>query len=342
MQDDRIDYTSAKRVNALEIPPDLNQLSRDSRYALPPDGITASAYQAASANAPTRPVAVDQLPGVRLERAGTQRWLVVSAPADQVWPQLKDFWQGAGFNLALEDKPLGLLETDWAENRAKIPQDFIRNTIGKLVDNLYSTGERDRFRTRLETNEKGETEIYISHRGMVEVYADRDKGTTVWQPRPSDAALESEFLRRLMLKLGTPADAAQQKLAATSSVPPKARLVGSAAGSNVAIEMDDGFDRAWRRVGAALDRTGFTVQDRDRSAGVYYIRYVDGSREPTEQGLLSKWFSSNKSEAKTDRYQINVVSAGNATRVTVQAVDLSATATNQSEKIAKLLVDDLK
>ena len=49
------------------------------------------------------------------------------------------------------DQPnLGIMETDWAENRAKIPQDFIRNTLGKLLDSVYSTGERDRFRTRLE------------------------------------------------------------------------------------------------------------------------------------------------------------------------------------------------
>ena len=33
-------------------------------------------------------------------------------------------------------------------------------------------------------------------------------------------------------------------------------------------------DRAWRRVGA-LDRVGFTVEDRDPLRRVYYVRYVD-------------------------------------------------------------------
>jgi len=140
---------------------------------------------------------------VRIERAGNQRWLVVNRPADQLWGPVRDFWQENGFLLTLDQQNLGIMETDWAENRAKIPQDFIRNTLGRVFDSLYSTAERDRFRTRLERSASGSTEIYISHRGMQEVFIDNSqKEQTVWRPRPADPELEAEFLRRLMVRLG--------------------------------------------------------------------------------------------------------------------------------------------
>ncbi|MFN4104167.1 MAG: outer membrane protein assembly factor BamC, partial [Tepidimonas sp.] len=202
LEEDRIDYKSAKQINRLEVPPDLTQLARDSRYALPGASVTASGYQATAAARPTGTAAPAQIGDVRIERAGNQRWLVVDRAPDDLWPALRDFWQENGFLLTLDQPQLGLMETDWAENRAKIPQDIIRSTIGKLFDNLYSTGERDKFRTRVERNAAGGSEIFISHRGMVEVYTTERKDNTVWQTRPADPELEAEFLRRLMVKLG--------------------------------------------------------------------------------------------------------------------------------------------
>ena len=146
---------------------------------------------------------------MRIERAGTQRWLVVNRSADELWNPIREFWQENGFLLALDQPNLGIMETDWAENRAKIPQDFIRNALGKVFDSLYSTSERDKFRTRLERTASGGTEIYISHRGMQEVYSTSTKDQTVWQPRAPDPEIEAEFLRRLMVKLGVPQDQAR-------------------------------------------------------------------------------------------------------------------------------------
>ncbi|MEO8653698.1 MAG: outer membrane protein assembly factor BamC, partial [Ramlibacter sp.] len=170
VQGDKIDYKSAAKGTSLEVPPDLNQLSRDSRYSVPGGGpVTASTYQIGQA-APGMPTAASTLGDVRIERNGAQRYLVVNRPADQLWNPVRDFWQESGFLLAMDDANLGIMETDWAENRAKLPQDFIRSALGKVFDSLYSTSERDKFRTRLERTPTGGTEIYISHRGMIEVY----------------------------------------------------------------------------------------------------------------------------------------------------------------------------
>ena len=191
LEEDKIDYRSARQVNSLEVPPDLTQLSRESRYQVPGATVTASGYQTAQPVAGSSDTAASKIGDVRIERAGSQRWLVVDRPADKVWGPVKDFWQENGFVLTLDQETLGVMETDWAENRAKLPQDVIRSTLGKVFDSLYSTGEKDKFRTRLERTPSGATEIYISHRGMIEVYTDARKDQTVWQPRAADPELET-------------------------------------------------------------------------------------------------------------------------------------------------------
>ena len=196
LEGNKVDYKSAGTLPPLEIPPDLTTPSRDNRYAVPDSGkgsATLSGYQADRAQTP-KPGATGVLPSVdkmRIERAGTQRWLVVQEPPEKIWPLVKDFWQENGFLVQVELSEAGVMETDWAENRAKIPQDGIRSVLGKVLDQIYSTPERDKFRTRLERSPDGASEIYVSHRGMIEVYTTEGKDKTVWQPRPADPELEA-------------------------------------------------------------------------------------------------------------------------------------------------------
>jgi outer membrane protein assembly factor BamC len=338
MQEDKIDYSSAKRANTLEVPPDLTQLARDQRFSAPGSVVTASGYQQTQPAA--RVTAPETISDVRLERAGTQRWLVIKRPPEKLWEPVRDFWQENGFILTLDQEDTGLMETDWAENRAKIPQDFIRNTLGKLLDSLYSTGERDRFRTRMERNQAGETEIFISHRGMIEVFADSHKDRTVWQPRPADPELEIEFLRRLMVKLGVSQEQAKQ-MANVTTQQPKARLIDGGASSS-RIELDESFERAWRRVGLSLDRSGFTVEDRDRSKGLYYVRYVEPIADNKEPGFLARMFGASKKEAQPVQYHIYVATAGAVSTVTVMTPKGQADASAPAQRMLKLLADDLR
>jgi len=201
MESNKIEYKSAGKLPPLEIPPDLASPTRDDRYAVPdvnPTGVaTYSAYSSERAGRSPGAATSAILPSVdkvRIQRSGTQRWLVVPEAPEKVWPVVKDFWQELGFLIKIEQVEVGVMETDWAENRAKIPQDAIRNILGRVMDGAYSTGERDKFRTRLERgSEPGTTEIYISHRGVEEVYTSSAKDSTTWQPRPSDPELEAEL-----------------------------------------------------------------------------------------------------------------------------------------------------
>jgi outer membrane protein assembly factor BamC len=341
LEPDRIDYKSATRSSTLDVPPDLTALSKDSRFNVPGTAVTASAFNTGQSQAGV-PVAANALSDVRIERSGNQRWLVVARPADQLWGPVRDFWQDNGFLLNLDRQDIGVMETDWAENRAKLPQDFIRNSIGKVLESLYDTGERDKFRTRLERNGNS-TEIYISHRGMVEklvggsTAANPDR--TLWEPRGADPELEAEMLRRMMIKLGVSQE--QSKALVAGGAVKVSSRVATANGAPVVI-VDDGFDRAWRRVGLSLDRTGFTVEDRDRAQGVYFVRYVEPKLDNKEPGFFSKLFGSSGNDAAPLKLRIAVRSQGESTTVSVLNATGAPESTTNAQRIVKVLADDLR
>jgi outer membrane protein assembly factor BamC len=345
---DKIDYRSAgSKTPGLEIPPDLTQLSRDSRYQQGGGAVSAAAFQA-GASAPvvaqaSTTVAPQQLGDVRIERQGNQRWLATPMSPELLWPQLQAFWKERGFTLVSDQPDAGVMETDWAENRAKLPNDIIRSTLGKVIDSLYSTGERDKFRTRVERTSGG-TEVYISHRGMEEVYTNTLKDNTIWQPRPADPQLEAEFLSRLMMRLGVKEETAKAVVAAAPVPQARARILEGQPGA--VLQVDDNFERAWRRVGLALDRGGFTVEDRDRTQGLYFVRYVDPAKTmKSEPGFFSKLFSfgsKGDTAGGPARYRVAVKGDGERSTVAVLSSQGAPEGGEVGKRIVALLVEDLK
>lgn len=338
LQEDKVDYKSAGSAPTLEVPPDLSKLSTETRYAVPGGPVTASGMAKAAQSTPAAAVAIASVGDVRIEKLGNQRWLVVNRSADQLWGPVRDFWQENGFLLTVDQPAVGIMETDWAENRAKIPQDIVRSTIGKVMDGAFSTAERDKFRTRMERMATGETEIFISHRAMVEVYNSSSKDATVWQPKAADPELEAEFLRKMMVKLGVAADQAKAIVAASASKP-TATL--TTVNNTPVVQVSDNFDRAWRRVGLALDRTGFTVEDRDRAQGIYFVRYVEPN-SAKEPGFIGKLFGATPKEAAPIKYRIAVRSAGDTTSISVLSASGAPDASDNAKRILQVIVDDLK
>jgi outer membrane protein assembly factor BamC len=367
-----VDYKSAGKLPPLEVPPDLTAPERDNRYAIPESArssTTLSGYEAErrdparSARAAAAPgAAAAILPDVermKVERAGTQRWLVVQEPPERLWPLIKAFWQENGFLIRLEVPEAGVMETDWAETNLRVEEGGVRGVLSRALGSLHSTSERDKYRTRLDRTADGTgTEIYISHRGMQEVYTTREPtgdtpGQTAWQPRPPDPGLEAEFLRRLMVRLGTPGERAKQvasSATATAAEPAqlRAEIVKSNDGTE-RLQVHEPFDRAWRRVGLALDRVGFTVEDRDRQKGLYFVRYADPDAEmkEKERGFLSRMFSwGDDSKVKPEQYRVVVSqeSAGSSagSQVYVLNKDGGAERSKTAQRILALLHEQLK
>ena len=339
---ENVDYRSAGKGPQLDVPPDLTAPRFDDRFRAVGGG----------GAAPVLP----KLDGVRVERQGNERWLVVDQKVETVWPQVRAFWQEQGFVLTTDRPDIGVLETDWLESKAKIELDFLRNAISKVASGLNSTGLRDKFRARLERGSNDSTEIYISHRGVEEMATGRvqqglAQGFT-WGARPSDPGLEAEMLNRLLVRLGLPAAQAQQvaasavgnaaggakavPVAQAAALPVRARMATGG------LEVDDPFDRAWRRVGLALDRVGFTVVDRDRSQGTYFVRYADDHGN-SEKGLLERakfWKTDDGPQA--EQYRVFLKEEAGKNNVVVQDKAGVAVGKGVSDRILSLLVNQLK
>ncbi len=353
-QGDKLDYRSkSEKTSTLEVPPDLTQMSREGRYAPQVQGtVSASAFQSSTINtaAASNAAVASRIAPVasgdfRLMRQGNQRWLVTTTPAEKLWPQLRAFWQERGFTLTTDAAEAGLMETNWAENRAKIDDGIFRRTLGRVLNTLYSTGERDKFRMRIERNTSSNgTEIYLTHYGMQEVFTSELKDTTSWTARPNDPQLEAEMLQRMMVKLGAKPDDATA-VVATAATPTattaRARVLAGAPAAT--LQVDENFDRAWRRVGAALDRNGFTVEDRDRSTGTYYVRYADprniGKEDP---GFFSRLFGASASTNAPNRYRVNVKAEGERSTVAVQTAQGTAENGEVGTRIVNLLLEELR
>lgn len=355
----KVDYRNgAVRTTTLEVPPDLTQLANDPRYQPPSGTISAAAIQQANPDAgragvPGAVVAPTRSGDTRIERSANVRWLVTPLTPEQLWPVLREFWQHNGFTLTTDRPEIGLMETDWAENRTKLPQNFVQRSVGKVLSGLVDSGERDLYRTRIERGPGG-TEVYISHRGAIEQYTDTSREQTRWLPRANDPQLEAEMLSLLMAQLtsdngATPATAARGSALATptgtpqaATTPARARELRGADGA-AALQVDDEFNRAWRRVGAALDRSGFTVEDRDRSLGVYYVRYVDpklaGKEEPN---FFARLFGAKKEDLSGARYQITVKSDGGSSNVSILDSRGVPQSTDAARSIVQLLINELR
>ena len=346
---DTVDYKSAGAVRGpnLSYPPDLLTAQADRRYIVQDGTATMSEYNAAvNKSVQMRKNVMTGIPGMRIARDGERRWLVVEKPATELYPQIKDFWQENGFLLVIDSPSTGIMETDWAENRSKIPQDFIRSTIGKAIDSLYDTGERDKYKTRLEVSKPGETEIYITQRGALEVCTTDSTGScisTIWTARPNDPELEAVFLARLMERLGMTQEQAKAQVAVPlGPKTPKAKLIQD--GVNTAhIEMAAGFDRAWRDTGLALDRSNFTVEDRNRANGIYYVRYVNPKDLGDTKGFFTNLFSSkDDSSLKAKKYLVVVKSTGeNTASVYVQNAEGQPENTPAGLQLLTLLTEQL-
>lgn len=345
----KIDYKKSEATNALAIPPDLSAVDRDDELMVPDIAPTSTATYSDYARERNGavPLAASHDPkvlpvpqNVQLHREGQLLWLVVDGEPDTHWAKIKKFFEDNGFTLAVDNPQIGVLETAWAENRADIPQDVIRRTIGKVFEALYSAATRDQYRVRVERGRQaGTSEIYLTHRGMQEV---SQGDSFVWVPRPTEPELEAEMLKRLMVSLGIQEDRAQTVAgqALQPAEQPKIAQLGKDAGQ-AWIDIAQDFPQAWRLTGVALDRTGFTVEDRDRSQGIYYVRSV-ASAVSGEKGLLDKlafWRSEEKYQNRELRFSVATV--GTASQVRVLDKDGKPIAAEHAEQLLKLLLDNL-
>jgi outer membrane protein assembly factor BamC len=352
--DSEQEYRSQKEtVDDLEIPPDLTSTTIQDAMTIP--GAGSASYEEYTSQREKRTtgstVAEDVLPefqDVRVERDRDLRWLVVAAQPERVWPKVVEFWRKNGLLLVEQDPAVGVMKTDWLESRADVKQGVITEFFRKTLGGIYSSATRDQFRVRLDRGiEPGTTEVYLTHRGLEEKLKEDisgDADTTYWAPRPNDPGIEVAMLRGLMIHLGVSAEQAKSALSAEEERKERSRLVKD--GKRSELWIDEEFARAWRLTGVALDRIGFAVEDRDRSSGIYFVRYselLDEGEE--EEGFFSKLAFWSDDEKKIDtnvQYQVKLKSQDKGTQVVIRDQQGGQAATEVAETILSLIHEQIR
>jgi len=343
-KEESIDYKSTVAGDPLSSPPDLPQDSRDAHYR-PPEGVTSYSQYAQGRSAQQATGGADQvLPqaaGIQVMRDGDLRWLVIDRPVDQIFPRIVDFWGEQGFTIQSQDPRAGLIQTDWAENRAKIPESWIRSALGSIIDQVFDSGERDRFRTRIE-RVGNKTEVYVSHQHMEETPT-ADGSAFKWVYAKEDPGLNAAMLARMMVFLGSDIDSAREQVANASKDPSAAQVQTLDAAGQAELLLNESFDRAWRRVGVAIDSAGFSVEDRDRSAGEFFIRYLDSDtgEKIEQQNIIGRIFGS-RNTAEAVPLRIKLTGQGNATRVTVLDQNGQEQTTPTAKRIINVLSSNMR
>ncbi|WP_246194960.1 outer membrane protein assembly factor BamC [Allochromatium palmeri] len=362
LPDQRLVYKKQREASEnLEIPPDLTAGSFDDALDIPVGNRPATFSEYAGGREQRQRVAsrgdvLPEIQNVELKRRGNERWLEVQATPQAVWPRLIAFWREQGILLAEQNPTLGVMRTDWLDNRAEIRKDFITRMVSKVAEGIYSTSTRDQYSLRIEEGVKsGTTDIRMTHRGMTErLVTDGigDSSRTIWEPSDSDNEKEAEMLRRLMIYLG----ASQSKAAGPGS---EVATTGQPVGSNSRLAADSGvpvilipqeFRSAWRLTGTALDRAGFAVEDRNQTQGVYYVRYAgqsgpDGGppRDGKKPGFMSRMAFWRKDDVDSvKQYQVKVSGNETESRVTVLNADGTPDASANSQRILGLIQEQMR
>jgi outer membrane protein assembly factor BamC len=354
------DYRESRERSALEIPPDLSSDAAEKSLTVPKyqqqapsvatgqktttKVIAAGSATDTSESQPASSKDSNGVPKMYIERAGSQRWLVIHQSYSEAWSDARDFILSSGLALEREDKEAGILVTTWADNYASSVLRGSQKWLHKGLGSLYTAPSRDKYRIRVEPGRlEGTSEVYLTHKGMIEkVVIDNgvDPVRTMWEPIPPDATLEAEMLALLMVDLGASESEASTSLVTAEDSVDRASIVKGGNGQQGLI-VDDAIDIAWRRVGQTLDRVGFSVEDRDISKRVYFVRYADPELESKKPGFFSKMFKKNKT-VDEGVYMISLTEEGEKTAVDVTAKDGTPAPENVTTQIIKLLYEQLR
>ena len=304
--DIKINYYSDKSVTSLEIPPDLTQPSYENSFRLSEfvkdiDANTVNLTSNPIENKKSKDLMITQS-NIEVKKSGSRRWLVVDKSPEIVWELSKQFLKEKGFVIKKSNKKIGVMETDYLENKPEIPAQslgFFRSFLASTVSNVsYTLPSVDSYKIRIEPlNDNTKSEVYLSLSSMAEVSTGDDR--TMWQSKEKDNALETEMLYSLMLFLGSDSTDAREK------------IISAKEEGRISVNLSEGLNgyaklafklnliETWDNLAWALSEANIEVVDKDLKEKTFYIRYVDNQ----SIGFMSKIFGT---EAIIQQYQIQL------------------------------------
>jgi outer membrane protein assembly factor BamC len=339
-----INYKDSEVLAPLEVPPELTLPDNRDTMHIPGAATGSEAASDQDTTGEGTAVLVSRQ-NARIRRDGTLRWLEVDMPAEQLWPKLRKFWEQIGLELKLDDPEIGIMETQWAENRADITEGFLRGWISKLSPGRYSVPTRDKYRIRLEPLEENTTELFLTHYGAEQTTeGNTDLQQAVWIKRPSDPELSNEVLNRLLVFLGIPREEAEKLVAADAEPsPPTRAIIEKDSDGWPYLVLHENYARAWRYTGIVLDRLGVVVEDQNRSEGLYYVDYNNLGKDGSDgdKSWFRKLFSSDDENGTEKKLTIVLKRRGEVTHIALEGKGSEALTSSRAEEILKYLRDGL-
>jgi len=307
-----INYYSDKSVNSLEIPPDLTRPSYEKSFRLEDLGSKSTVNLV---NLSDNIIEDNQMPVLKIpteisvKKSGDRRWLVVSKSSDTVWNLARQFIKEQGLRIKEQNKLTGIIETDYSENKAVLPDEslnVIRAMFQKALQARYSLPTIDKFRFRIEPLGNDKTQVFLSMSSMREVVTDsgKDHQNTIWQDTDKDRIIETEMLYRLMVFLGGEKAKAREKI--IEAIDESKVVVNILEGIKgyTKLRFNLNSQDTWDNVSWALDELNVEIEDKDYKEKSFYIRVA----RTADKGIFSSVFGD---DAIRNTYQLIVRSVEN-------------------------------
>lgn len=337
--DTNLNYKNEQSIgseSSLAIPPDLVKPNTTDLFNNDRQTVNRASYLLSTDN--STEILVKDNDKVKLNKLGAYRWLEIESPSKEVYDAAKKFLTQLGFDLAVDDPAIGLLETNWKENKPKIPEQslgIVRSAISKALNQIYSQGKIDRFRMRIENKNNTSSEVFITHQSMVE---EDVAGTNTWKFADSDKELETEITYRFLVYLGLKNDDAKTIAASNQDIETDSLVQKYYESTNgLSYKMAETFDRAWLMVGWAIDRSDYIIYDRNREAGIFYIKLGENLVE-SRKGFLDKLtFWKKETDISSLKVQVKIRTIGNEVQISILGENNEKIPNSQ----AKIFLDDL-
>lgn len=335
----RINYQNNKAVKVLDFPPDLTAPEYDMAFTIPVDGVV----RASNINNLTNSYTVDGrqisvLPKstkIKSGRIGNIHWIDVNTPAEKLWPKLREFWRSVGIAVKRDEPRIGIMETEWAENRAGLPMDWFRKALNSALQGAFDAGTRDRYRIRVEKPTDQTTRVFLTHKGAEKIVNGSAAG---WELRPANHELEAELLNRLKAFLQGDGNAAKSSLVTSSATPSSSLASLVTQEGHKVLQVHDNYKRAWVLTGVMLDRIGLVVEKRNQAAGIYVVTYRGDDQDTVKRGFFSRIFGGRKTILiKGQEYQVHVQDAGKLSNVRITDEEGKPLADKQATQVLSRL-----
>jgi len=340
----KINYYGDKSVNSLEVPPDLTSPDYENSFRIREfvEDIDVNVVNLSNANEiiekNQKVLAVPT--DITIKRSGTRKWLIVEKDTEAVWSLSKQFLRDYGFVINKINKETGVMETNYLENKPKIPSStmgWFRSALESKIDNVsYTLPSVDSYKIRIEPIEGGKkTEVHLSLNSMAEVITGSGKDeTTLWQYKERDVNLESEMLYNLMIYLGSDAANAREKIIEAQT---ESKLIiknETDINGYAKLVFNFGIEATWDNIAWALNDLNVEIESKDVKEKAFYIR----AARTSDKGIFTKMFGD---DAVRQVFRVSLKSTNN-TKTEVLFFDVSEKNEKETKEFSFDLMKQIK